>query len=321
MGFWTEKRVLVTGGSGFLGSFVVERVQRTDCAAVVYPSREQCDLRDRSQVQACLADARPDIVIHLAGVVGGIAANIRYPARFFYDNAAMALHVTECAHQYGVEKFVTVGPMCAYPKHASMPLREEEFWNGYPEETNAAYAHAKRMLLAHIQACRQQYGFPGVYLLLANLYGPRDNFDPEHSHVIPALIRRFDQAARAGTSRVTVWGSGRPSREFLYVEDAADAALAAVERYDDSMPLNVGSGEEVTIQQIAEWVARLTGFEGEIVWDQSRPDGQMRRVCSCPRATALLGFRPRVPLREGLARTVAWYVANVSAGLVPEVTR
>jgi GDP-L-fucose synthase len=304
------KRILVTGGSGFLGAQVVERLAEHDVADVIAPRSVEYDLRERDAIRAALADTRPDLVVHLAAVVGGIGANMATPGQFFYENAAMGIHLIEESRLAGVTRFVCVGTVCAYPKHAPTPFKEEDLWNGYPEETNAPYGLAKKMLLVQLQAYRQQYGFEGVYLLPVNLYGPRDNFDERTSHVIPALIKKCCDAIDTEADSITCWGSGRASREFLYVDDAAEGIVAAAARYNGEEPVNLGSGREITIAELTGLVAELTGFRGEIVWDRSKPDGQPRRWLDTTRAERDFQFRAGTDLREGLERTIEWYRAS-----------
>lgn len=312
--YWHSKRVVVTGGAGFLGSFVVERLLEQQVGQVFVPRRTDCDLRNGNAVRAFLQKTRPDVVIHLAARAGGIGANRAHPAEFFYDNLLMGTQLLHECWQFGVEKFVAVGSVCSYPKFTPVPFREEDFWNGYPEETNAPYGLAKKMLLVQSQAYRQQYGFNSIYLIPVNLYGPRDNFDLETSHVIPALIRKFIEAQEKGEKTVTVWGTGSPTREFFYVEDAAEAILLAAERYNESDPVNLGSGVEVSIRELAETIARLTGFQGQIRWDTTRPDGQPRRCLDTRKAEQLFGFRATTPFEEGLNRTIAWYSTRREGG-------
>ncbi len=307
MGFWEDRRVTVTGGAGFLGSQVVRQLREEGCREVFVPRRRDYDLVDGSAVKRLFADARPDLVVHLAARVGGIGANQANPALFFYENLMMGAHLMEEARQRKVEKFVAVGTVCAYPKFTPVPFSEEHLWNGYPEETNAPYGLAKKMLLVQAQAYRQQYGFNGIFLLPANLYGPGDHVDPEFSHVIPALIRKCVEAREGKEDRIVVWGDGSPTREFLYVEDAARAILLAAERYNGPDPVNVGSGMEISIKDLVHLIAQLIGFEGEIVWDASKPNGQPRRSLDVSRAEQLFGFRARTPFEEGLRRTIAWY--------------
>jgi GDP-L-fucose synthase len=298
------KRVLVSGGSGFLGGPVVAQLSRHDVADLAAPRSSEYDLRDNEAVRAVLADTRPDVVIHLAAVVGGIGANMDSPGAFFHDNAIMGIQLIEQSRLAGVERFVCLGTVCAYPKHAPVPFNEEDLWNGYPEETNAPYGLAKKMLLVQLQAYRQQYGFEGIYLLPVNLYGPRDNFDERTSHVIPALIRKCEEAVASGADSIVCWGTGRASREFLYVDDAAEGIVTAAARYSGPEPVNLGSGQEISIAELTELIAELVGFNGEIVWDTSKPDGQPRRWLDTSRAEREFGFRARTSLREGLERTI-----------------
>jgi GDP-L-fucose synthase len=304
------KRILVTGGSGFLGTHVLAELANHDPAAVIAPRSVQYDLRDREAIRAALNDARPDVVVHLAAVVGGIGANMATPGQFFYDNASMGIHLIEESRLAGVERFVCLGTVCAYPKHTPVPFHEDDLWNGYPEETNAPYGLAKKMLLVQLQAYRQQYGFQGVYLLPVNLYGPHDNFDERTSHVIPALIKKCCEAADSGAESITCWGTGQASREFLYVGDAAKGVAAAAAHYSGAEPVNLGSGQEITIVELTTLIAELAGFEGEIVWDRSKPDGQPRRWLDTSRAADEFGFRAETKLREGLERTIEWYRAR-----------
>jgi len=310
MSYWSDKRVVVTGGAGFLGSFVVDQLRRKNPVEIFVPRSADYDLREKDAIERMYREARPDIVIHLAATVGGIGANRRNPGRFFYDNAIMGIQLIELARRHGVGKFLTVGTVCAYPKFTPVPFKEEDLWNGYPEETNAPYGLAKKMLLVQSQAYRQQYGFNAIYLLPVNLYGPRDDFDPATSHVIPALIRKCVEAREAGAASITAWGSGSPTREFLYVEDAASGILLAAERYDKPEPVNLGSGMEISIRDLVELIARLTGFEGRVVWDTTQPDGQPRRMLDTSRAEREFGFRAQVGFEEGLRRTVEWYEAQ-----------
>ena len=307
---WPATRVVVTGGAGFLGSVVVRRLLERGCREVVVPRSKEYDLRDRDAVVRLLKEARPQVVMHLAAVVGGIGANRTNPGRFFYDNAIMGIELMEYARQSGVEKFVAAGTICSYPKLTPIPFREDDLWNGYPEETNAPYGLAKKMLLVQAQAYRAQYGFNAIYPMLVNLYGPNDNFDLDSSHVIPALIRKCVEAKESGARQIVLWGDGSPTREFLYVDDAAEGLLLATERYDGAEPVNIGSGQEIAIRDLARVVAAHVGFDGEIVWDTSQPNGQPRRCLDVERAERLFGFRARHSFTEGLARTVAWYLAN-----------
>jgi GDP-L-fucose synthase len=310
MDFWKDKRVVVTGGAGFLGSFVVEKLHERGCEEVFIPRLNEYDLRQIEAVRKLLGDAKPDIVIHLAARVGGIGANRAHPAEFFYDNLMMGVQLMHESWQASIKKFVAVGTVCAYPKFTPVPFREDDLWNGYPEETNAPYGLAKKMLLVQAQTYRQQYNFNAIYLLPVNLYGQRDNFDLESSHVIPALIRKCIEAAKRGDKRIVVWGTGKPTREFLYVEDAAEGILLAAERYDGSEPVNLGSGMEISIYNLVHLIAKLTGFNGEIVWDNTKPDGQPRRCLDTGRAERLFGFRAKTSFEDGLRRTIEWYRKN-----------
>ena len=310
MSFWGSRRVLVTGGAGFLGRTLLRKLADRGAAHVAAPRVEEVDLRDKAAIRRCLSETKPDLVIHAAAVVGGIGANRAHPGRFFYENAIMGVELIEEARLAGVGKLVCLGTICAYPKFTPVPFHEEDLWNGYPEETNAPYGLAKKMLLVQLQAYRTEYGFDGVFLLPVNLYGPGDNFDLETSHVIPAMIRRFFEAKAAGTEEVTLWGDGSPTREFLYVEDAAEGILAAAERYDGAEPVNLGSGEEISIRDLATLAAREAGYTGAVSWDPSKPNGQPRRRLDVTRAGALFGWRATTRLEEGLKKTVAWYREN-----------
>lgn len=302
----TGATVVVTGGTGFLGRHVCDELVRA--GAKVEPiGRAHYDLRRRSEIDRMLVDTRPDAVVHLAAVVGGIGANRAHPGQFLYENAIMGLELLDSCRIAGVAKTVVAGTVCGYPKQTPIPFREEHLWDGYPEETNAPYGLAKKLLLAQAQAYRAEYGMNVVYLLPVNLYGPGDNFDLETSHVIPAMIRRFARADATGASSVTLWGDGSPTREFLYVEDAAYAFRLALERYDNSDPVNLGSGEEIAIRDLAALVAKATGYQGEVFWDSTRPNGQPRRRLDTSRALELLGFEAEVELEVGIARTVAWF--------------
>lgn len=309
MDFWRNKRVVVTGGAGFLGSYLVERLQKRGAADVLVPRSSHCDLTSEVQTADYLQKHRPHVVIHAAATVGGIGANRREPGRFFYQNAMMGLNVVEQSRLAGVEKFVCLGTICAYPKHTPVPFREEELWSGYPEETNAPYGIAKKALLVMLESYRQQYGMNGIYLLPVNLYGPRDNFDPESSHVIPALIRRFEEARLARQSQVTVWGTGKATREFLFAEDAAEGILLAAEHYNSSEPANLGAGFEISIRDLAERIARKVGYAGRIVWDTSKPDGQPRRMLDTSRAERF-GFKGWTSFDQGLEQTIHWFRQN-----------
>jgi GDP-L-fucose synthase len=305
-----DKRILVTGGAGFLGSFVVERLRQRGCQNVFVPRHKDFDLREREAILRLYEKARPDIVIHLAAVVGGIGANSESPGRFFYDNAIMGIQLMEFARQRGIEKFVATGTICAYPKYASIPFKEDDLWNGYPEETNAPYGLAKKMLLVQAQSYRKQYGFNVIYLLPVNLYGPRDNFDLQTSHVIPALIRKFVEAKERAEPQVVLWGDGTPTREFLYVEDAAEGVVRASEAYEGDQPVNLGTGEEITIRNLATMIATQVGFTGELVWDTTKPNGQPRRCLDVSRAKKEFGFEATHRLRDGIPKTVEWFMKH-----------
>lgn len=313
MTFWDGKSILVTGGAGFLGSFVVDRLKYEGVSEdnIRIPRSRDMDLRRWENCIEAVKDI--DLVIHLAAKVGGIGFNRGYPAELFYDNAIMGIQMIEAARQEGVEKFVCLGTVCAYPKFTPIPFSEEDLWNGYPEETNAPYGLAKKMLLVQSQAYRQQYGFNSIYLLPVNLYGPKDNFDPRSSHVIPALIKKFIDAMRDDKGVVDVWGTGNASREFLYVEDAARGIVMAAERYNKPDPVNIGAGREIKIRELVELIADITGFKGEIRWDSSKPDGQPRRCLAISRAKEEFGFEPNVDFKEGLRRTIEWYRKHIEA--------
>ena len=307
--FWAGRRVMVTGGGGFLGKAVVPELERNGATDIFVPRSRDYDLRTKEGIDRALADGRPQMVIHLAAVVGGIGANRENPGKFFYDNAIMGVQLIHEAWQAGVEKFVTVGTVCSYPKYTPVPFKEDDLWNGYPEETNAPYGLAKKMLLVEGQAYRAQYGFNVIHLIPANLYGPGDNFDPASSHVIPALIKKCVDARESGADHIDVWGTGTASREFLYVDDAAAGIVLAAERYDGAEPVNLGVGQEITIRELVTLIAELAGFTGEIHWDASKPDGQPRRALDTSRARERFGFMARAPWEEGLRRTTEWYEA------------
>jgi GDP-L-fucose synthase len=308
--YWKDKRVYVSGGSGFLGSFVVDRLKSCGVKELFVPRSKDYDLCDLHAVKRSLKEARPDIVIHLAARVGGIGANREHPASFFYDNLMMGIQLMHESWRTGVEKFVALGTICAYPKFTPVPFREEDIWNGYPEETNAPYGLAKKMLLVQSQAYRQEYGFNSIFLLPVNLYGPRDNFAPASSHVIPALIKKCVEAKRSGAGHIVAWGDGTPTREFLYVEDAAEGILMATEQYNKPEPVNLGSSYEITIKELTETVARLVGFEGEIKWDTDKPNGQPRRKLDVSRAFEEFGFKAKTNFEDGLRKTIDWYLAQ-----------
>jgi len=307
MSFWADQRVVVTGGGGFLGSFVVEGLQVRGCNNIYAPRSRDYDLRDLVAITRLFADTRPTLVLHLAAVVGGIGANRQHPGKFFYDNAIMGIQLIEQARRYGLAKLVVLGTICAYPKFTPVPFKEDDLWNGYPEETNAPYGLAKKALLVQLQAYRQEFGLNGIFLLPVNLYGPRDNFDPASSHVIPALIKKCIDARDRGDQFTECWGTGRASREFLYVGDCAEAVLLAAERYNKPEPVNLGTGTEITIKDLVHLIAQLTGFAGEIRWDTTKPDGQPRRCLDTSRAEKEFGFRARTSFEEGLRKTITWY--------------
>jgi GDP-L-fucose synthase len=313
MNFWSGQRVVVTGGAGFLGSFVVERLRARGCGEIFVPRSRDYDLRERAAIVRLFQEARPTLVIHLAAVVGGIGANREHPGKFFYDNAIMGIELIEQARRFQVPKLVVIGTICAYPKFTPVPFKEEDLWNGYPEETNAPYGIAKKALLVQCQAYRQEYGLNAIYLLPVNLYGPRDNFDPRSSHVIPALIKKCVDARNRGEAFIECWGTGAATREFLYVEDAAEGILLAAEHYNKPDPVNLGSGQEISIKNLAALIARLARFQGEIRWDPTKPDGQPRRCLDTRRAKREFGFEARTPFEEGLRRTIEWYEQRANA--------
>jgi GDP-L-fucose synthase len=312
--FWQDKRVCVTGGAGFLGSFVTKKLQERGVQEVFVPTIEKYDLVQIDSIKQMYEDSKPDIVIHLAAMVGGIGANREHPADFFYGNLMMGVQLIHEAWLRGVQKFVALGTICAYPKFTPVPFSEDDLWNGYPEETNAPYGLAKKMLLVQSQAYRQQYGFNSIFLMPVNLYGPRDNFNPQSSHVIPALIKKCMEAKAANLPSIEVWGDGSPTREFLYVEDAAEGILLATEKYNGSEPINLGSGMEISIKELVTLIARLTGFDGELIWDRTKPNGQPRRRLNVERADREFGFKAQVNFEEGLRRTIEWYKTQMLAG-------
>ena len=311
--FWTARHVMVTGGSGFLGTAVVARLRQAGATDIFVPRSSEYDLRTREGIDRAIAQGKPDLIIHLAAVVGGIGANRDNPGRFFYENAIMGIELMEQARLAGVDKFVGVGTVCSYPKFTPVPFHEDDLWDGYPEETNAPYGLAKKMLLVQGQAYRQQYGFNVIHLMPVNLYGPGDNFNPSSSHVIPALIRKCVEARDRGDSFIEVWGTGSASREFLYVDDDADGIVLAAEKYDEPDPVNLGVGAEITIRDLVQLITRLARFDGEVRWDSTKPDGQPRRALDTSRARERFGFAAGTSFEEGLRRTIEWYQANRAA--------
>lgn len=314
--FWQNKKIIVTGGAGFLGSFVVETLKKRGATDIFIPRIENYNLVEPADVERMYADALKDaepknvVVIHLAANVGGIGANREHPAEFFYDNLMMGVQLMHQAWKRGVGKFVAIGTVCAYPKFTPVPFKEDDLWNGYPEETNAPYGLAKKMMLVQAQAYREQYGFNAIFLLPVNLYGPRDNFNLQTSHVIPALIRKAIAAKERGDAELPAWGDGSPTREFLYVEDAADGIVTAAEKYDGALPVNLGSGYEISIKDLTEMIAKMTGFEGKIVWQTDKPNGQPRRGLDVTRAKELFGWSAQTPFEEGMRRTIEWFKEN-----------
>jgi GDP-L-fucose synthase len=307
---WANKRICVTGGAGFLGTHLIANLRSKGAQDIFIPKFEDYDLVDRDAIARLLTDADPDVIIHLAAHVGGIGANREHPAEFFYDNLMMGVQLMHQAYERGVEKFVAIGTVCAYPKFTPVPFKEDDLWLGYPEETNAPYGLAKKMLLVQSQAYRAQYGYNSIFLLPVNLYGPGDNFDPRSSHVIPALIRKCVEAKENGADHIVVWGDGSPTREFIYAADAAEGIALATERYNESEPVNIGSGFEISIKDLAEKIARMTGFEGDLVWDTGNPNGQPRRALDISRATEKFGFAAKTDFDEGLQATIDWFLSN-----------
>jgi len=305
-----DKKIIVTGGAGFLGNYVVKELKERNCKEIFVPKIEEYDLRNLETIKKMYKVAKADIVIHLAAVVGGIGANRENPGSFFYDNLIMGIQLTEQARLNNIEKFVAIGTICAYPKFTPVPFKEEDLWNGYPEETNAPYGLAKKMLLVQSQAYRQQYDFNSIFLLPVNLYGPGDNFDPKSSHVIPALIKKFYEAKINNLDEVVVWGTGKATREFFYVEDCAEAIILATEKYDKPGPVNIGAGFEISIKELAEKIKNIIGFTGKIVWDTSKPDGQPRRCLNTSKAEKEFGFVAKIKFDEGLKKTIEWYEDN-----------
>jgi GDP-L-fucose synthase len=310
MDFWKNNRVTVTGGAGFLGSYVASQLKKRGCRNIFIPHIKEYDLVTMDAVKRLYSDAKPDIVIHLAAVVGGIDANQANPGKYFYDNLIMGVQMMEIGRQRGIEKFVALGTICCYPKYTPVPFKEEDLWNGYPEETNAPYGLAKKMLLVQSQAYRQQYGFNSIFLMPVNLYGPGDNFDPKSSHVIPALIKKCIDAKRKGDCSITVWGTGRATREFLYVEDAAEGIVLAAQRYNKSDPVNLGAGFEISIKDLVKLIVKLTGFKGRIIWDKTKPDGQPRRRLDTRLAEIEFGFKAKTKFEDGLKKTIDWYIKS-----------
>lgn len=308
-----NKRICVTGGAGFLGSFIQESLKKRGVTDIFIPLRKQYDLIEVSDIRRMLSDAKPDVIIHLAANVGGIGANMEHPAEFFYDNLMMGVQLIHESWKAGVEKFVAIGTICAYPKYTPIPFKEDDLWNGYPEETNAPYGLAKKMLLVQSQAYRKQYGFNSIYLLPVNLYGPRDNFNPKSSHVIPALIHKCYEAKLNHISEVVIWGDGSPTREFIYAGDAAEGIVMATEKYDGPEPVNIGSGMEISIKDLAELIARLIGYEGKLVYDTSKPNGQPRRALDVSRAREYFGFTAKMSFEDGLKQTIDYYISNRDA--------
>jgi GDP-L-fucose synthase len=313
--FFKDRRVVVTGGAGFLGSYVIEGLQERGCKNILVPKIEEYDLVKLDDIIRMYEDMRPDIVIHLAAVVGGIGANREHPGEFFYKNLMMGVQLIEQGRLRNIEKLVAIGTVCAYPKFTPVPFKEEDIWNGYPEETNAPYGLAKKMLLVQSQSYRAEYGFNSIFLLPVNLYGPRDNFDPASSHVIPALIKKCVDATKSGADHIDCWGTGKASREFIYAADAAEGILLATEHYDGAEAVNIGAGFEITIKELAEKIAEITGFGGEIRWDSSKPDGQPRRCLDTSRAKEYFGFEAKTSFDEGLKATIEWYRTNKNSPL------
>lgn len=306
--FWAGQNVIVTGGAGFLGQYVIAELKKRGCKKIFVPRSKDYDLRDKDAIRRMIIKVKPDMIIHLAASVGGIGANRENPGKFFYDNLIMGVELIEQSRLLGVKKFVAVGTICAYPKFAKVPFKESDLWSGYPEETNAPYGLAKKMLLVQAQAYRDQYGFNTIYLLPVNLYGPGDNFSPQSSHVIPALIKKCVDAKSKGEKSITVWGTGQATREFLYVEDAARGIVIASEKYNKSEPVNIGAGFEISIKDLVKMITLLTGFKGDLVWDTGKPDGQPRRCLDTSRAFNEFGFKAKTPFLRGLKKTISWYI-------------
>jgi len=314
MNFWKDKKVLVTGAHGFLGQHLLKKLQKRGCGQIVSPTIEEYDLRKEKDILNLYKSTTPDLVIHLAAAVGGIGANIKYPATYFYDNLIMGVQLIEQARRFNIDKFVAIGTICAYPKFTPVPFKEDDLWSGYPEKTNAPYGLAKKVLLVQAQAYRKQYGFNCIYLLPVNMYGVGDNFNSEVSHVIPALIKKCVDAKEKGENSITVWGTGKASREFLYVEDGAEGILLASEKYNKPAPVNIGAGFEITIKDLVALIVKLTGFKGKINWDASKPDGQPRRCLDTSKAAKEFGFKAKVNFEEGLKHTIDWYLEKRGRG-------
>ena len=308
--YFSDRRIIVTGGAGFLGSYVLAGLEKRGCKNILVPKIEDYDLVKADDIARMYRDMKPDVVIHLAAVVGGIGANREHPGKFFYENLMMGVQLIEQGRLFGIEKFVAIGTVCAYPKFTPVPFKEDDIWNGYPEETNAPYGLAKKMLLVQSQAYRAEYGFNSIFLIPVNLYGPKDNFSPASSHVIPALIKKCVDAVEAGDKYIECWGTGSASREFVYAGDAAEGILLAAEHYNGDKPVNIGAGFEITIKDLVEKIARLTGFKGEIRWDSTKPDGQPRRCLDVSRAKKEFGFEAKIDFNTGLKETIEWYIKN-----------